>query len=118
MFLFIDTGKFVNPTFYYFDTTLTVDVRGAISFTPGHFGSPGHFIFGVFYFAGSGSRATGAFLRFDLTLQTVQAQIQINSTTQKVQYTYLFFAENGCLSNYPYFTDSTKSFCVSQCSAS
>ncbi len=118
MFLFIDTSKFVSPTFYYYDTVLIIDALTSLTLRPDHFGSPGHVILGLFYFKGAGTKTTGAFVRFDLTVDTTMIKMERNSTTQKTQYTYLFFGLNGCLSTYPYFTDESRSYCVSQCSVS
>lgn len=83
MFLFIDTSKFVSPTFYYYDTVLIIDALTSLTLRPDHFGSPGHVILGLFYFKGAGTKTTGAFVRFDLTVDTTMIKMERNSTTQK-----------------------------------
>ena len=87
MFLFIDTSKFLNRTLYYYDTTLIVDTLNSVDtrfFTPNHFASPGHRILGLSQFKGTGTRSSGAFVKFDCTLEALQVRIIKNSTTRNV----------------------------------
>jgi hypothetical protein len=83
-------------------------------FTATYYDSFGHGFYGLSRWEGKGATSSWV-IKYDTFITGTNVVASASSIINSLKFTYFFIAFNACPILYPYFTDSSRNVCTSQC---
>lgn len=114
MLLFVDKSKFNTSLLYTFSTFYELIDNGVYMFTAIYYDSFGHGFYGLSGWEGK-SATSSMVTKYDTYINGTKVKVSSSSIINTLNFTYFFIAFKDCPILYPYFTDSSRNACTSQC---